>query len=167
MGMMQHIYMLLVLSVSCNAAVEHRHLRGGYQRETDIALDNVFSLALRDENVTPDQTSRRIQTAPWNDVQSTYINDCTTYLLDPDITNDGIISQKEFANMLLHQCRLEEMCKKGPRRYKFEKLNLNLQLKFINGICYHDDRADKFNCIQKVRTCVFVREMLYDVIQFH
>ena len=36
------------------------------------------------------------------------------------------------------------------KKLKFEQLDINLQLKFINGICYHQDRVDKFICIKSL-----------------
>ena len=147
-----YIGLLLALSVLvCCNAIEQQHLRGRGNQKTVRALDGIFSTAYR--ILSPQQSyHKRIQTIPAannNDVlKSTYIQQCQSYLLDDSsITNDGIISQVDFANMLLNQCQLElDMC--PHKKLKFEQLDINLQLKFINGICYHQDRVDKFNCIK-------------------
>jgi len=147
-----YIGLLLALSVvSCNAA-EQQHLRGRGNQKKERSLNGIFSTAYR--IVSPQQSyNKRMQTIPTvnnNDLKSTYIQQCQTYLLDDSsFTNDGIISQVDFANMLLNQCQLElDMC--PYKKLKFEQLDINLQLKFINGICYHQDRVDKFNCIKNL-----------------
>ena len=130
-------------------AMEH-HLRGNAPPPTraDNALNDVFALALRrEESTTLIHPSRRIQTS---DVHDAYVQECESYLLDPSIANDGIISQTDFANMLLYQCHLDDECADTFPSLKFEQLDLNLQLKFINGICYHDAVAERVKCIQNL-----------------
>ena len=145
--------MLLALSVGTSytnvQAMEH-HLRGNAPPPTraDNALNDVFALALRrEESTTLIHPSRRIQTS---DVHDAYVQECESYLLDPSIANDGIISQTDFANMLLYQCHLDDECADTFPSLKFEQLDLNLQLKFINGICYHDAVAERVKCIQNL-----------------
>ena len=145
-------FLLSLLSVVCCNAVEQQHLRGRGNQKTERTLHDIFLTAL-DEDVSPQQSHhKRIQTIPTannSDLKRTYIQQCQSYLLDnPSITNDGIISQVDFANMLLSQCQQLDMC--PYKKLKFEQLDINLQLKFINGICYHQDRVDKFNCIKNL-----------------
>jgi len=147
-----YIGLLLALSVVCCNAAEQQHLRGRGNQKTERTLHDIFLTAYR--IVSPQQSHhKRIQTIPAvnnnSDLKSTYIQQCQSYLLDdPSITNDGIISQVDFANMLLNQCQQLDMC--PHKKLKFEQLDINLQLKFINGICYHQDRVDKFNCIKNL-----------------
>ena len=100
--------LLLALSVLvCCNAIEQQHLRGRGNQKKERSLNGIFSTA--DRIVSPQQSYlKRMQTIPTvnNDLKSTYIQQCQSYLLDDSsIANDGIISQVDFANMLLNQCQ--------------------------------------------------------------
>ena len=151
---------VLALSVSgCNTALaangKNIRLRDGSTAPS--SLDDVFAIALNDGPMPLDR-SRRVQLIPSanvndenDDPQTEYIQDCESYLFEQTVLHDGIISQQDFVAMLLHQCRqqLDTTCPyRGNNKLKFEQLDLTLQLKFIKGICHHEELADRFDCIQ-------------------
>lgn len=93
----------------------------------------------------PSQTTRRVQSTA-NSLQTDYVAACSTYLTSADVTEDGIVSQHEFTEFLLNQCSLEEICPK-KMKLSFEKLDINVQMKFIRGICYQEDFVEWSRCI--------------------
>jgi len=146
------------------AAVDGQRLRGGRKMADGYSYNDIFSLALRDSDGDGSlgfgsprsrSRSRRIQVQDGNsnndDLEAQYVNECISYLLAKDIASDGIISQNDFAQMLLHQCNLDNdtdhTCPQFKGKLKFENIDLALQLKFIDGICHHESFADRYDCI--------------------
>lgn len=151
MGMaMDHIIvvvMLLSATTIDNPVHAACNLRGGHQTTDHSSANDIFSLALRDESLLLG-SQRRIQAIPADGQDGgEYIQQCESFLSDPNVADDGIISQIDFADMLLHQCHLDNLC---PNKFtlKFEQLDVPLQLKFIKGICHHEELTDRFDCIR-------------------
>ena len=130
----------------------------GNHDNNDNPMEELFSLALNDQdplrdNVRRDSSLRRIQTdqptntSGNNALQNNYVQECKSFLLTPEIINDGIISQVDFSTFLLHQCRAEELCETNDAPLQFEQLQVSLQLLFINGVCPQEELGDKMECI--------------------
>jgi len=73
-------------------------------------------------------------------------------LLASSVTEDGIISQIDFAKFLGRLCieRSEGDCD-GSSGIAFEELNVNLQLQFILDVCSHR-KGEKEVCIEHLQT---------------
>lgn len=161
----------------------NRHLRGGAIRRQEQQRRHLFHsfnptvdiywLALHhhDNHPSPLPAShRQIQdsTPPTNNVHDdarrhSFVQQCTSFLLSSDIIHDGIISQIDFVDMLLHQCRLENLCNNGLK-LNFGQLDVSLRKKFIRGICNpstsgdvdgdgdgdHPPEESRFECIYKL-----------------
>jgi hypothetical protein len=148
-----------------------RNLRGGsgssIRRQRRVLdpfdpLTDSFSRALHYQHPEPfplllPTSHRHIQetTPTTNDdddeARTTFVEQCTSFLLSSDIIHDGIISQIDFVDMLLHQCQLDNLCNDGLR-LNFGQLDINLRVKFIRGICVrsNDDYPERFECIYKL-----------------
>ena len=149
----------------------NRHLRGGAIRRQEQQRRHLFHsfnptvdiywLALNhhDNHPSPLPAShRQIQ-----DSTHSFVQQCTSFLLSSDIIHDGIISQIDFVDMLLHQCRLENLCNNGLK-LNFGQLDVSLRKKFIRGICNpstsgdvdgdgdgdHPPEESRFECIYKL-----------------
>lgn len=130
---------LLISAISLGVDGSGSQLLRGSRRRLQ---DDVFNVAIYNE---PSQTMRRVQSTT-NSLHNDYVAACSTYLMSADVTEDGIISQHEFVDFLLNQCRAEEICPK-KMRLNFEKLDVNVQMKFIRGICHQEDFVDRSRCI--------------------
>jgi hypothetical protein len=134
-------YLSLLISATSLGVDGSQLLRGSRRR----LQDDVFNVAIYHEPFEPSQTMRRVQSTT-NSLHNDYVAACSTYLMSADVTEDGIISQHEFVDFLLNQCRAEEICPK-KMKLNFEKLDVNVQMKFIRGICYQEDFVDRSRCI--------------------
>lgn len=145
--------LLMLLTLSLGAATTGRgddanrdkFLRG--QR----SFTKVFSVALRvhDTSISASRPQQR-RRARADNLLNEYVNGCKSYLTSQDVVADGIITQDEFVDFLIMQCRAEDICPKDTK-LRFEQLDINLQLKFVMGICSHEDFADRSNCIYDLR----------------
>ncbi len=133
-------YLSLLISAISLGVDGSQLLRGSRRR----LQDDVFNVAIYHE---PSQKSRRVQSTTNSlHLHNDYVAACSTYLTSPEVTEDGIISQHEFVDFLLNQCHFEEICPK-KMKLNFEKLDVNVQMKFIRGICYQEDFVDRSRCI--------------------
>ena len=110
-------------------------------------LNDVFSAALRvhdPASSSPLPLQRRRARA--DNVLDEYVHQCSTFLTSENVVADGIISQDEFVEFMLLQCRAEDVC---PEKTKltFEQLDINVQLKFVMGVCSQQDFTERSNCI--------------------
>ena len=171
-----------LLSGDGGGGLGNRHLRGGtirrqeQQRRQLLHSFNptvdIYWLALHhhhDPSPLP-ASHRQIQdsTPPTNNVHDddarrhSFVQQCTSFLLSSDIIHDGIISQIDFVDMLLHQCRLENLCNISGLKLNFGQLDVSLRKKFIRGICKPTTSGDgdgdgdyppeesRFECIYKL-----------------
>jgi len=78
-----------------------------------------------------------------------FVRECEAYLLSPEAAEDGIVSQSDYAGMLLSHCRLDGPCPPpcdDRDELTFEMLDVDLQLDFIEGACPLPPRG-RFDCI--------------------
>lgn len=154
MAMTIHYPLLLMWAsaLSLGAAIDNFHVgdaatTGKFLRGRR-SLNDVFNLALRAHTsstaslLAPQQ--RRRERA--DNLLDEYVQRCNTFLTSEDAVADGIISQDEFVDFMLMQCRAEGVCPEGTT-LKFEQLDINVQLKFIMGVCSQEDYIDRSNCI--------------------
>lgn len=144
------VFFALQAALPIAAGGNHR-LRGVLPKKTGASHD-IFSSALRDKAWLLDRSSsgRRVQQAAnGGDLRDEWTKGCISLLAREDVVEDGIISQNEFATMLLSQCRgrLDGPCPHKGKKLKFEQLDTNLQLDFIRGICPQEEVEDRIDCI--------------------
>lgn len=134
--------LLLMPAIGLGVDGNNNFLRGGRH------LHDIFSIALHE---IPSPPSPRRRARADNLLLNEYIHECSEFLASPDVIADGIISQNEFVDFLFMKCRAEEICPL-EMNLKFEQLDLNLQLKFIRGICYHENFAELSKCIHDLHS---------------
>ena len=152
--MMNRLLVLVLFALQATlpiAAGGNHRLRGVLLKKTGASHD-IFSSALRDKAWLLDRSSsgRRVQQAAnGGDLRDEWTKGCASLLAREDVVEDGIISQNEFATMLLSQCggRLDGPCPHKGKKLKFEQLDTNLQLDFIRGICPQEEVEDRIDCI--------------------
>ena len=147
--------MLLLLMPAVSLALGAENDRGAgaatnssrYLRRRRPSSD-IFSVALRFHDSFSTSLLRPTQQrrARADNLLSDYVHECTSFLLSQNVLADGIISQNEFVDFMLLQCRAEDICP-NDTKLQFEQLDISVQLKFIMGICSHEDFADRSNCI--------------------
>ena len=108
------------------------------------SLNGAFNLALRAHDSSassplPPQQRRREQ-------DDEYVQQCSAFLTSENVVADGIISQDDFVDFMLTQCQAEGVCSEETT-LGFEQLDINVQLKFIMGVCSQEDFTDRSNCI--------------------
>ena len=110
-------------------------------------LNDIFDIALRTHG-----TFTSSPVPPWqrkaraDDPVVAYAQQCSTFLTSQEVIADGIISQDEFTDFMITQCRAEDICAENTK-ITFDQLDLDVQLKFIAGICAEEDFTEKSNCI--------------------
>ena len=138
---MSAIYLSAVTTNVGAAANNSKFLRG---RRT---LNDVFSAALRVHDTSSSSPllpqRRRART---DNLLDEYVHQCSTFLTSENVVADGIISQDEFVDFMLMQCQAEDVCHE-EMKLKFEQLDINVQLKFVMGICSQEDFTQRSNCI--------------------
>eukprot|EP00804_Cyclotella_cryptica_P015296 CCRYP_005407-RB/>CCRYP_005407-RB protein AED:0.31 eAED:0.31 QI:300/1/1/1/1/1/4/241/1227 len=117
-------------------------LRGNHPR-----LHPMLSIA-RDNEHPPE---RRIQSSIRIGMSSSFVDECSSFLLSPDSITDGIVSQNEYASFLLSQCRFEGLCG-DETSLEFEQLDLVLQLKFVSGVCPYFGSEERISCIDDLES---------------
>ncbi len=135
--------LLLITAIFALGATadNHKFLRG---RRT---LDDIFSVAaLHVHGTSTSSPVPPVRRRARDDLLNDWVQQCSTFLTSQNVVADGVISQNEFVDFMVTQCHAEDVCPK-KMNLKFEQLDLNVQLKFISGICYHEDFADRSNCI--------------------
>lgn len=143
MTIQYHLLLMSAIYSLVATADNGKFLRG---RRT---LNDVFSVALHTHDTSaaahvPHPPLRRRRAR--SDLLDEWVHQCSTFLSSETVVADGIISQNEFADFIVMQCRAEDVCPK-EMKLKFEQLDLNMQLKFIGSICHQEDFVDKSNCI--------------------
>ena len=127
---------------------------GGSTRRTmpvmDALLSDPSSSSLRRRRPRS-AGSRRDQAVDGGREEDGFVRDCEAYLLSPEAAEDGIVSQSDYAGMLLSHCRLDGLCPPSPDdrdrdELTFEMLNAHLQLDFIEGACPLPPRG-RFDCV--------------------
>ena len=80
-----------------------------------------------------------------------YVRRCKRYLLSPQSTEDEILSQINYTDMLVDQCRLNDQCLL-PIAVTFDQLDVALQMAFIDGLCPSATLTndDRFECISNL-----------------
>jgi hypothetical protein len=138
--------MATIASCAATFGVEGR-IRGGTSRRKDdpTVVDVLLSTPSRDEMSSlrrPGRKDRATSPAAGDSVDR-FVEECEAFLLSPDAAEDGVISQIDFADMLLNNCRIDDIC---PEDYElmFEQLDVDLQLDFIEGVC---PPRGSFECI--------------------
>lgn len=135
------VYLSAVTTNVGAAANNSKFLRG---RRT---LNDVFSAALRVHDTSSSSPllpqRRRART---DNLLDEYVHQCSTFLTSENVVADGIISQDEFVDFMLMQCQSEDVCPE-EMKLKFEQLDINVQLKFVMGICSQEDFTERSNCI--------------------
>lgn len=142
----------IALSLAVATGRSQNRIRGSQRHQRQILdpcvpFTDTLSLALHHDPL-PLARHRWIQeAAPKEDeARSAFVQECVTFLFSSDFVEDGIISQIEFVDMLLHQCRLDHSCN-GEFKLNFGQLSVDLRLKFIRGICRSEEYPDRFDCI--------------------
>jgi len=111
-------------------------------RGTHPPLHPILSMA-RDDEHPPE---RRIQSSTRDVMTSSFVDECSSFLLSPDSIKDGIVSQNEYASFLLSLCRSEDLCD-DETNLEFEQLSLGLQLEFVRGVCPYVGLQERISCI--------------------
>lgn len=129
------ILLLLAIQASAVSRSVAAYMRGGGQ------LHRVFSIACAEPLST-----RRAQSITSPD----FVSQCASFLMSPERTEDGIISQDEFASFLDHRCRADSLCEEVGEELEFERLSLSLQLGFVKNVCQYNDVIENIDCIKKL-----------------
>jgi hypothetical protein len=141
----------LYLTAMAFGVVEGRSLfRGGRTRKTttsvvDVLISAPSSSSLRRRR--PRSSGRREDRAGDAGLEDGFVRECEVYLLSSEAAVDGIVSQSDYAGMLLSHCRLDGPCPPDDdRELTFEMLDVDLQLDFIEGACPAPPLG-RFDCI--------------------
>ncbi len=152
-------YPLLLMwasALSLGAAVGNVHVRATASKGKFLrgrrSVNDVFDLALRvhdssTSSLLPPQQRRRERA---DDLLDEYIQQCNTFLTSEAVVADGTISQHDFVDFMLMQCRAEGACPE-EMTLSFEQLEIKVQLKFIMGVCSQEDYTDRSNCIYDLK----------------